>query len=158
MVVDAEALLACAEGPTAFGGARVFTPHTLEMCALAGCDEDALAADREGLARELARQRAVTVVLKGKETLVATPDGRLFVDTTGNRALATAGSGDALAGAIGGLLAQDMEPHHAALWGVQLHGLAGEAAALGIGEDGVLASEVVERLPGVLRELRAWTR
>jgi hydroxyethylthiazole kinase-like uncharacterized protein yjeF len=140
LVVDAEALLACAEEPTRFKGPRVFTPHAGEMARLVDVEK-----------------RRITLVLKGKETRVTSPRGDVYLDTTGTRALATAGSGDALAGVIGGLIAQEMDPTHAAVWGVQLHGLAGEVAAAELGDDGVLASDVVERLPGVVRELRRAT-
>lgn len=140
LVVDAEALLACPDGP--YAGPRILTPHAGEMKLLRKRDF---------------KTRDVTLVLKGKETRVTSPKGDAYLDTTGTRALATAGSGDALAGVIGGLLAQDMDPTHAAVWGVQLHGLAGEAAAASLGDDGVLASDVVEQLPSVVRELRRAT-
>lgn len=157
LVVDAEALLACVKTPTSFAGPRVFTPHAGEMCRLLGCDADALEADRVDLALGFARDRRATVVLKGKETLIAGPDGALYVDRSGTRALATAGSGDSLAGVIGGLLAQGLDATAAAVWGVHLHGLAGEAAGADLGDDGVLASDFVDRLPRVIRDLRRAT-
>ena len=160
-VVDAGALLAWSPGERRVSGAfeatagpRVFTPHAGEMCQLAGCDEAQLAADRAGVARAFVAERRATLVLKGEETLIASPGGPTYLNMAGSRALGTAGSGDALAGAIGGLLAQGLDPSRAAVWGVRLHALAGELAAAEIGEDGVLAMEVVDRLPRVLREAR----
>jgi NAD(P)H-hydrate repair Nnr-like enzyme with NAD(P)H-hydrate dehydratase domain len=92
--------------------------------------------------------------MKGAQTLVASPDGRLLRNTAGSRALGTAGSGDTLAGAIGGLLAQGLDATAAAVWGVHLHALCGERAGREIGLDGVLARDLLDRLPLVLRDLR----
>jgi NAD(P)H-hydrate epimerase len=109
---------------------------------------------REVLARACAARWRATVVLKGTRTLIAAPGGALYRNTAGTRGLGTAGSGDALAGLVGGLLAQGLDAPAAAVWGVYLHARAGEAAADDLGHDGLLASDVVERLPRVLRALR----
>ena len=133
---------------------RVFTPHPGELSALIGAQVAAIESDRAGIALDFARERGGTLVLKGAETLIASPEGGLYVNTAGTRGLGTAGSGDVLAGIIGGLLAQQMDALTAAIWGVHLHALAGEAVAQDLGEDGLLASDFVERLPVVLRSLR----
>jgi hydroxyethylthiazole kinase-like uncharacterized protein yjeF len=189
LLVDAQALLAVAqrreESGQPSGGtgatpraARIFTPHAAEMRALVGLEvpeEGKREAAREALALRWACERAAVLVLKGRQTLIASPGnasdadgctnpefdrqqtGALYRNTAGTRGLGTAGSGDTLAGMIGGLLAQGLEPAHAAIWGVYLHARAGEAAAKDLGEDGLLASDWVERLPKVLRTLRLRT-
>ena len=135
-------------------GERVFTRHPGELSALVGAKVAAIESDRAGIALDFARERRGTLVLKGAETLIASPEGGLYVNTAGTRGLGTAGSGDVLAGIIGGLLAQQMDALAAAVWGVHLHALAGAAVAQDLGEDGLLASDFVERLPVVLRSLR----
>jgi hydroxyethylthiazole kinase-like uncharacterized protein yjeF len=162
LVVDATALPAGAATRDALVGPgsapRVLTPHNAEMAALVGSEpppeEGDEPARRETVARESAARWRVTLVLKGRATLVAAPEGRLYRNTAGSRGLGTAGSGDALAGAIGGLLAQGLDATAAAVWGVYLHARGGELAADELGHDGLLASDVVERLPRALRTLR----
>jgi ADP-dependent NAD(P)H-hydrate dehydratase len=160
LVVDAAGLAAYADAPPA-GGAptapRVLTPHDGEMHRLTGSAVPPEGADepgRERLAVAFARDRGVTLVLKGRQTLVAGPEGDLYRNTAGTRGLGVAGSGDTLAGILGGLLAQDMHPTAAAVWAVHLHALAGVAAAAALGPDGLLASDIVERLPSILRTAR----
>jgi ADP-dependent NAD(P)H-hydrate dehydratase len=160
LVVDAAALVASAgAGGGAWAGPRVLTPHDGEMRRLLqgedglppeGADEPA----RERLAQRFAHERGVTLVLKGRQTLVGDPHGALYRNTAGTRGLGVAGSGDALAGLLGSLLAQGLPPTDAAVWAVHVHALAGTAAAAALGPDGLLASDVIERLPGVLRALR----
>jgi ADP-dependent NAD(P)H-hydrate dehydratase len=135
-------------------GPRLFTPHVGEMSALSGLDERAIERDRPGTAVRWARTLGGTLVLKGRETFIASPDGALYVNTAGSRALGTAGSGDTLAGILGGLLAQGMDPMAAAAWGVYLHALAGEATAHEVGEDGAMASDFLAHLPPLIRYLR----
>ncbi len=94
-------------------------------------------------------------MLKGAYTVVAAPDGRVVVLPFANPALATAGSGDVLAGAIVGALAQGLAPFEAAVVGGYLHGLAGELARQELGEAGVVASDLLGRLPVAIRQLRA---
>ena len=101
-----------------------------------------------------------TLLLKGPETLIVSAPsrdaqaGEIYRNTAGTPGLGTAGSGDVLAGVIGGLLAQGNTPSAAAVWGVHLHALAGEAAAGDEGDDGMIASDVVDHLPRALRALR----
>ena len=161
LVVDAEALTAWSRGGKSTpyenvetAGARIFTPHSQEMSILTGRDESVIEAKREITALGFVRVRKATLVLKGRETLIASPAGELYRNKAGTRALGTAGSGDVLAGIIGGLLAQNMEATQAAVWGVHLHALAGEAVTEDMGEDGVMARDFLERLPFVMRYLR----
>ena len=94
------------------------------------------------------------VVLKGAETVIASPDGEVRVNPHRNAALATAGTGDVLAGVIGGLLAQGLDPFAAAVTGVFLHGAAGEEVASRMGDTGALASDLLPLLPIVIRRIR----
>jgi hydroxyethylthiazole kinase-like uncharacterized protein yjeF len=133
---------------------RVLTPHARELAALLGRDRASVEAERETVATAFAREHGVTLVAKGAETLIADPGGHLFRNRRGTSGLGTAGSGDVLAGVIGGLLAQGVAAREAAVWGVHTHALAGEAAARDLGDDGMIASDLLIRLPNALRELR----
>jgi hydroxyethylthiazole kinase-like uncharacterized protein yjeF len=163
LLVDAEALLTLARDGRAadFGtarGPRLLTPHPGEMAQLTGRDVEEIEADRDAAAVDFARRNRLILVLKGSETLIAAPSGEsidLYRNTAGTHGLGTAGSGDVLAGAIGGLLAQPSGATAAAVWGVHLHALAGEAATADLGDDGMMAGDVVDRLPRALRHLRA---
>jgi ADP-dependent NAD(P)H-hydrate dehydratase / NAD(P)H-hydrate epimerase len=154
MVIDADALNAL--GPDAAGilaGApapRVLTPHPGEMGRLLGMSIGDVQADRLGHARRLSAAAHAVVVLKGARTVVAAPDGAAFVNPAATSALATAGSGDVLTGVVGALLARGLEALTAAQVGVYLHGAAGEALALRLG-DGVMAGD----LPLAIAELTA---
>jgi ADP-dependent NAD(P)H-hydrate dehydratase len=155
LVVDAQALHVWAKAPPdRFAGPRVFTPHAREIAAMVGRPPADVVCDREGVAGRFAREHGVAFVFKGAETLIAAPDGRLFVNRAGTRGLGTAGSGDILAGIIGGMLAQGLGAAEAAVWGVHLHALAGEAVAAEVGEDGMMASDLLPKLPLALRRLR----
>jgi NAD(P)H-hydrate epimerase len=151
-VVDAQALCALGEKPKDKATApRIFTPHDGEMEKLTG---KPFGDDRAKAAKAFAKARGVTLVLKARETFIAAPDGPLYINKAGSRALGTAGSGDTLAGIIGSLLAQGMEATAAAVWGVHLHALVGEALEEDMGADGILAGDFVARLPFVLRYAR----
>ncbi len=164
MVVDAHALTAWGEkgegAPSErskSAGARIFTPHENELSALLGTDFSKLEVSREEFAPTFAGKESAVLVLKGRDTLFASPGGELYRNKAGSRALGTAGSGDVLAGVIGSLLAQNMEAAHAAVWGVHMHALAGEAVSEDLGEDGVMSRDLVDRLPLVVRYLRRQT-
>src|SRR4051812_9838964 len=152
-VVDAGALLAWGRaGHPAAAGPRVLTPHPGEMAELIGTETARVEADREETAARLSARWGSVLVLKGARTLVAGES--LYLNTAGTPGLATAGSGDVLAGVIGGLLARGADPTTAAVWGVHLHALAGESAARSVGDDGLIASDVVEALPAALLALQ----
>ncbi len=153
MVIDADGLNALhdrvddlrrAEAP------RVLTPHVGEAARMLGTKTADVAADREGAALALAKRTGAVVVLKGAGTLV-TDGRRVFVNGTGNPGMATAGSGDVLTGVIASLLAQGMSPFDGAALGVHLHGLAGDLAAAEVGEHGMIASDILDRLPHACR-------
>ncbi len=131
-------------------GALVLTPHPGEMARLCSLSAGAVQADRLGLVKEKTGQWGVTLVLKGAATLVGHGEDPVYINTTGNPALATGGTGDVLAGMIGGLLAQGLPPAQAAVVGVNLHGQAGDLAAAEIGPAGVLAGDLLPRIPRVM--------
>jgi NAD(P)H-hydrate epimerase len=155
-VVDADALNALATTTlNASGQLRVLTPHPGEMSHLRGCSIAAVQSDRVGTARRFATERACVVVLKGQRTVIALPDGRVYINPTGSPAMATAGSGDILTGLIAGLLAQF--PHDAVdavLAAVWLHGRSGELGAAALGEQSLTAMDLLKHLPFAMRELR----
>jgi len=163
LVLDADALNAIALAgsdavtgllSSVLGSSRVVvTPHPGEMSRLVGRPVAEIQADRLGTARRAARAWGVIVVLKGAGTVVAALDGAVWLNATGNPGMATAGSGDVLAGAIGTFLAQGLPPLEAALVAVSAHGLAGDLAARDVGGRGLLASDIAHRLPRALDSL-----
>ncbi len=124
----------------------ILTPHPMEMARLLHCSVDEVQADRESAATRAATLFHAVVVLKGHRTVVADEHGTVYVNGTGNPGMATAGSGDVLAGIIGGLLAQGLSLFEAATVGVYLHGAAGDAAAARVGVPSLLASDIVDGL------------
>ena len=152
IVVDADALNAFT-GKTALldgsGRVMVLTPHPGEMARLVGLTVKEVEADRVGLARRFAMQHKLTLVLKGWRTLVAHPDGRVAVNTSGNPAMAKGGSGDILTGIVAAMLAQFPDDVARAVEAaVYLHGLAGDFAAHAMDEHTVLATDTVTHLIG----------
>jgi NAD(P)H-hydrate epimerase len=142
-------LLKRATAPDERGKRRtiVLTPHPGEMARLVGSSVKEVGADRVGLARRFATDNGVTLVLKGWRTLVAHPDGRVAVNTTGNPAMAKGGSGDILTGIVAAMLAQYPERVAEAVEAaVFLHGLAGDFATLAQDEHTVLATDTVAHL------------
>jgi len=149
VVVDADALNAMAHGVAALAKLHkplVLTPHPGEMGRLTGKSSHEVQANRWDVARELARQYGVVTVLKGAGTLIAEKSGPLWVNMTGNPGMAKGGMGDALTGIIGAFLAQRMAPADAARAGVFIHGLAGDLASETVGEQAVLASDLIGHL------------
>lgn len=155
MVVDADALNALAG--TDWHGAghfRVLTPHPGEMARLTGRSIAEVQGDRVDCARALAVERGVVVVLKGERSLMAMPDGRVWVNPTGSPGMATGGSGDVLTGMVAGMLAQfPKEPELAVAAGVFLHGLAGELGAEELTEQGLVATDLLRFLPDAIHDL-----
>jgi ADP-dependent NAD(P)H-hydrate dehydratase / NAD(P)H-hydrate epimerase len=129
--------------------ATVLTPHAGELGRLLGVPSAEVQAHRLACVRQAAAAARAIVVLKGDDTLVAEPGGRVAVSRGGAPALATAGTGDVLSGVIGAYLAKAMDPFHAACAGVFVHAAAGRLAAHEIGAEGVIASDVIELLPRV---------
>ena len=148
-VVDADALAALAPDRAALAGLRglgVLTPHPGEMGLLLGTGASAVQADRRASAKGFAERHGVVVVLKGHGTVV-TDGKRLAVNDTGNAGMATAGTGDVLAGVVAGLLAQGLSPFEAAYLGVHLHGAAGDLAAKAKGPHAMISTDLLDSLP-----------
>ena len=167
IVLDAEALRSLASLDGWWDGVHrraVLTPHAGEFGRLraggridAGSDGDLIGDDdaRAAAASDAAETWSQVVVLKGARTVIAAPDGRIAVSPFENPALATGGTGDVLAGAIGALLAQGLDTFDAARLGVYLHGLAAEAVSERLGDSGLLASDLPEAMPMARRRLAA---
>ena len=156
VIVDAAALCALARDPSLLAplaGRAIVMPNPTEMAGLLGCESRVVECDPVGALDEAVQRLGVVVTLRGAETWTSAPGSPRFRDRSGHAALGTAGSGDVLAGALAGLAARGADPLHATLWAVHTHGLAGEAAA-GRGPGvGLLARELLDELPYVLRSL-----
>ncbi|GJD51366.1 Bifunctional NAD(P)H-hydrate repair enzyme Nnr [Methylobacterium crusticola] len=144
-------LTAHAEAVRARGGRLVITPHAGEMARLLDRSREAIEADPLEAARAAAGLLGVVAVMKGARTWVVAPDGAAWRYRGGGVGLATSGSGDVLAGIIAGLLARGAGPVQAALWGVYLHGEAGQRLARACGPIGFLARELPGEVPALLR-------
>ncbi len=156
MVIDADGLNLIAEDPSILTKAQspiVLTPHPGEMARLTGAATSAVQNDRIGYARSFARRHRVYLVLKGAATLVALPDGTVFVNATGNPGMAAGGMGDVLTGLVAGLIAQGMAPDTAARASVYLHGSAADRLFNHQAPQGYLATEVMHGLPQAMQEL-----
>ena len=147
-VLDAGALRAYREQHTA---SVILTPHLGEMASITGLPTSELSRRAPEFARDFARAEKVTLVLKGACTCIASPDGRVWTHDGGSVGLGTSGSGDVLAGVIAGLAARGAGPEQAAVWGVWLHGKAGQALSRRQGMIGFLASEIPGEIPALLR-------
>ena len=134
---------------------RVITPHPGELARLLDTDTKSINADRIAAAREAARVTGCVVVLKGHQSLVAEPDGHIYVNPTGNPGMATGGMGDVLAGMIAALLARDTDPLDAACAAVYLHGLAGDLLKDEFGDTGLSAMDLADRIPRAIQQVRA---
>ncbi len=148
MVLDADALNIIARSKYLLEYVpvgSVFTPHPGELQRLTGA-----AADRDDLilkAKELATENGITVVVKGAPTVTIAPDGKMYVNTTGNPGMATGGSGDVLTGMVLALLAQGYESEQAALIAVYIHGLAGDIAARRLSMTAMTSADIADSLP-----------
>jgi NAD(P)H-hydrate epimerase len=132
----------------------ILTPHPGEMSRLCGLSIDEIQADRLGISRRFAAEWHQTIVLKGAYTVIATTDGRCRVSPFANPGLASAGTGDVLAGVIAGLVAQGLTPFDAASLGVYLHGAAGETVSQDMGDTGLIASDLLPVLPKMIKQLK----
>lgn len=156
LLLDADALNALAGEARLIAGASspvVITPHPGELARLLGCSTEDVQKDREAAVLEAARLTKAVVVLKGAGTLVAREGTPLHVNLTGNPGMATGGTGDALAGLIGGLLAQGIPPYEAACTGVFIHGRAGDNAMWRHSQASLLPTDLIESLPVTFREV-----
>ncbi len=153
MIVDADALSALAghldlleEAPAP----RVLTPHPGEMARMLGVSVAQVQADRIETVRRFCVRYRVHLDLKGARSVLGSPDGRVFINPTGNPGMATGGSGDVLTGMIGAFLARGLDPLAALQAGCFLHGLAGDIASADRGEEGLVAGDIIEAIPSAL--------
>lgn len=159
VVLDADGLNAFEGRSTELNGDSgplVLTPHPGEMARLTGLTVTAIQRDRINVARTFAREHRLILVLKGHRTLVANPDGEVWVNTTGNPGMATGGTGDILTGMVAGFIAQN--PHRileAVVAAVHIHGLAGDVARERVGEHSLVATDLVRGLPEAFRCVRS---
>jgi hydroxyethylthiazole kinase-like uncharacterized protein yjeF len=128
----------------------ILLPHAGEMATLLGCDESEVEADRLACGRRCAAEYDAVTLVKGAQSHVVTPDGRAWKHEGGGPGLGVSGSGDTLAGIVGGLLARGAEPLTALLWAVWLHGEAGAALSRKFGKVGFLARELPGEIPALL--------
>jgi NAD(P)H-hydrate epimerase len=158
MVVDADALTALAGHLDRLRGAaaaRCLTPHPGEMARMLGVSVAEVQRDRIATARQFATGWKVHVVLKGAASVIGQPDGIVLVNPTGNPGMASGGTGDVLTGVAGALLARGLEPAAALASAAYLHGLAGDVAAERVGQESLLASDLIEALPEAFRRVGA---
>lgn len=150
MVIDADAINAFAGDASKLRSDKceiVITPHPGEMARLLGITTEEVQRDRVEIARKLARENKIIVVLKGYRTIVASPEGEVFINMSGNAGMATAGSGDVLTGLIGSFLGmKDLTALEATIAAVYLHGLAGDMAAEEKGQSALIAGDLIDFL------------
>ena len=156
MVVDADAINIVAKEKDLLRQlpkGSILTPHPGEFKRLAGPWAD----DYERLGKQMAFSKdfGIYIVLKGAHTSISTPEGKVYFNSTGNPGMATGGSGDVLTGIITGLLAQQYSPFEASILGVFIHGLAGDLAAGSLGEESMIASDLIDFLPEAYKKLKA---
>lgn len=134
----------------AWRGGAILLPHSREMASLLECEPEEVEADPLAAARRAAEGFGCVAVIKGQYSYIVAPDGRAFRFEGGGVGLATSGSGDALAGIVGGLCARGADPLTAALWGIHLHGEAGRVLAGRVGRIGFLARELLDEVPRLM--------
>ena len=156
MVIDADGLNALAQATeliSLLGKDAVLTPHPGEMARLTNTSVPTLELDRISTAQQFAYEQGVTLVFKGAPTVTGTPDGNVWINSTGNPGMATGGMGDVLTGVIAGLIAQGVSSEKAGALGVYLHGLAGDIVSERLGTHGLIASDVLEAVPEAIFSL-----
>lgn len=153
LVLDA-AILGClgrrAGSLAGWPGGAAILPHAGEMAGLLGCSREEVEAEPEAAARRAADGLGVVSLIKGRFSYIVAPDGRAFRFQGGGVGLATSGSGDTLAGIVGGLAARGADPLTAVLWGVYIHGEAGRILTERVGRVGFLAREILDEIPGIV--------
>lgn len=131
----------------------IMTPHAAEFDRMLGSTSNG-SYDRLSKARDMAERISAYIILKGRYSALCMPDGHVFFNPTGNAGMATAGSGDVLTGILVGLLARGYQQREAALLGMYLHGLAGDMAANDLGQESLIASDIIRYLPRAIRKLQ----
>jgi ADP-dependent NAD(P)H-hydrate dehydratase / NAD(P)H-hydrate epimerase len=160
IVLDADGLNGVADHPQILQACQmplVLTPHPGELGRLLKISPADIQANRLDVALDFVRDTRVHLILKGAHTVIYTPDGHRWINCTGNAAMATAGTGDVLAGLVGALLAQGLSPLQAVQCGVYLHGLAGDQVCARLGPTGLIATDLIHELPHAMRMVRQGT-
>lgn len=150
LVIDADALNCICNKPEILKNLKapaIITPHPGEMARLLHSTPKTVNSNRENTAIDFAKKFSVVTVLKGAGTIIASPDGEVYINHTGNSGMATGGSGDVLSGIIGSLLAQGAAPINAAAAGVFLHGTIGDLAAEKLGKISMLPTDMIDMIP-----------
>lgn len=150
LVIDADALNCICNKPEILKNLKapaIITPHPGEMARLLHSTPKTVNSNRENTAIDFAKKFGVVTVLKGAGTIIASPDGKVYINHTGNSGMATGGSGDVLSGIIGSLLAQGAAPINAAAAGVFLHGTIGDLAAEKLGKISMLPTDMIDMIP-----------
>lgn len=156
MVIDADALTALSVKVEILKDAEpplILTPHPGEMARLTGLSSNAVQEDRVEVSRNFAIEYGVCLVLKGSRSIIAQPDGTIHINPSGNPGMASGGTGDILTGLIGGLVCQGFSPPSAAIAATYIHGYAGDLVAEEKGEMALIATDILEKIPCVLKEL-----
>jgi len=156
LVIDADGLNCLAARPGVLKNAKsdiILTPHPGEMAALCKCSTTEVQNSRKKVAKDFATRYNVTLVLKGHQTVVVSSRGEFYVNHTGNPGMATAGSGDCLAGVLAAFVGQGAKPYDAACLAVHIHGLAGDLAAKDKTQISLIASDIIEYLPKAFKEI-----
>lgn len=157
MVIDADGINALAGHADILKKTKaqvIITPHPGELSRLINITADEINRDRIAIARKISQQYNIIVVLKGANSVIAEPDGNVYINNTGNPGMASGGTGDVLTGMIAGLICQKVSPINAAIAGVFLHGLAGDIAAKEKGETGLIAGDMIERVPEAIENTK----
>ena len=156
LVIDADALTALAGHLDVLRearGPRCLTPHPGEMARMLGVPVAEIQRDRVATVRSFATAHGVHVVLKGATSVLGSPDGRVLLNPTGNPGMASGGTGDVLTGMVGAFLARGLAPGAALAAAVYLHGSAGDIAASRVGQEALVASDVIAAIPDAFRRL-----
>lgn len=153
VIIDADGLYVLSKDMDMLFGCScnlIFTPHEMEFSRLTGYSPEEIQKNRLSLSEKFASELGVTLVLKGAKTIVTTPEGKQYINITGNDGMATGGSGDVLAGMIGAFLARGCTECEAAVLGVYCHGLAGDKAAEILGKDSLMPSDIISSIHLIL--------
>ncbi|MBI4843913.1 MAG: NAD(P)H-hydrate dehydratase [Nitrospirae bacterium] len=156
VVIDADGINALSGGAALIRKSRaklILTPHTGEMARLLSERSAEIEKDRINTAVSFSKKAKAHLALKGAPTVISSPEGEAFINSTGNPGMATAGSGDVLTGMISALLAQGLNPKNASILGVYMHGLAGDIAAGRKGERSLIASDIINAIPKAYKAL-----
>jgi len=159
MVIDADGLWALSCNPGVLLKAKapvILTPHPGEMARLTSLDIKQIKREPLEIARDFACKWNVFIILKFATTIIATPDGNIYVNPTGNPGMASGGSGDVLTGMIGSFLAQGVSPLYSCLLGTFLHGLSGDLASLEIEEEAMIAGDLIDYISPALKKFKEY--